>query len=326
MKVKKSTQYTSFKPIWWLRNHHLQTLWPALFRRSLEVTVRHERRELPDGDFLDLAWAGDETKPIVLILHGLGGSLDSTYVIRVMNAIVAQGWCALLMHFRGASGTPNRVDRSYHSGDTGDLAWLLAQIVQTTTQPVAVVGYSLGGNVLLKWLGEGVAIPKQVCAAVAVSVPFELAKVANKLQQRGSRFYQWYLLRKLKQDYQQKFHNRSAPIPITHVQQLKTFWQFDDEVTAPLNGFVDVHDYYHRSSSRQYLRHIDVPTLVIHAKDDPFMTPDVIPALTEVSPMVQLEISEKGGHVGFIGANKTGKAQFWLEQRIVEYIKHFFSP
>jgi predicted alpha/beta-fold hydrolase len=195
--MTKAIQTKPFKPAWWLRNHHLQSIWPTLFKRPLKMSVRHERRELPDGDFIDLAWAGDESKPIVILLHGLGGSLESSYVIRMMNAVVAQGWCALLMHFRGASGTPNRVDRSYHSGDTGDLAWLVSVISAIKTQPIVIVGYSLGGNVLLKWLGENAQQAQSICAAVAVSVPFELAKVANKLQQRSSRFYQWYLLKKL---------------------------------------------------------------------------------------------------------------------------------
>ena len=167
-----------FRPAWWLRNPHLQTLWPALLRRPPRVALRRERIELPDGDFLDLDWAAPPGRALVLVVHGLEGSSRSGYARGMMAAAVARGWGAVTMNFRGCSGSHNRLDRSYHSGETGDLAHVVERLSREFRGlPIAAVGYSLGGNALLKWLGEtGAACP--LVAAVAVSVPLRLDRAA----------------------------------------------------------------------------------------------------------------------------------------------------
>lgn len=316
---------TSFKPAWWLRNPHLQTLWPTLFRRRKQLCVWRERFELIDGDFVDLDWVGSGSGPIVLILHGLEGSARSPYASGMLNALQQQGWRAAVMHFRSCSGEPNRLLRSYHSGETSDVAAIVQQLrLREPQTPIAAMGFSLGGNVLLKWLGE-TGQDNPLAAAVAISVPFELAKAAVRLQSGFSRLYEWYLMRCLRRKMQQKLQVRAAQQHFPVLTQLRTLVDFDDKITAPLHGFVDARDYYQQSSSRQFLRHIQVPTLILHAKDDPFMTVDVIPASHELSAAVRIEASEKGGHVGFIGGDYPWRPQYWLEWRVPLFFSELFA-
>lgn len=305
-----------FAPAWWLSSPHLQTLWQPLFRRGPRPPLRRQRLELPDGDFLDLDWTGPLQGPTVLALHGLEGSVRSPYIRGLLQVLAARGWRAVLMHFRGCSGEPNRAARWYHSGETTDLStvvhWLRAHDPHT---PLAVVGYSLGGNVLLKWLGEwGARAP--ISAAVAVSVPFVLSAAAERLEAGFSRVYQWWLLRQLRASTLRKFSARPAPIDLSGIDAWRTFREFDDRVTAPLHGFRDVEDYYRRSSSRSYLGRIRVPTLILHACDDPFIDQRAIPTTSELSATTTLEVSAHGGHVGFVAGRIPGQPTYWLERRI----------
>lgn len=220
-----------FRPAWWLPGPHTQTLWPALFRRRLSLQLVEKRLELVDGDFLGLAWLGDKG-PTVLMLHGLEGSLASHYTTGLMAKLECAGYRVLFMHFRGCSGVPNRLDRSYHSGDTGDLKQVIRYVKhETGTPPYAAIGFSLGGNVLLKWLGEeGTAAPIE--AAVAVSVPYVLNNCALRLEKGFSRLYQRHLIRRLQRRYHAKFQTRRSPLTVD-VDTLQTFRAFDDQVTAP---------------------------------------------------------------------------------------------
>tara|TARA_B100000989_G_scaffold291695_1_gene266510 strand:+ start:26239 stop:27195 length:957 start_codon:yes stop_codon:yes gene_type:complete len=309
-----------FKPAWWLPTSHLQTVWPTLSNRKILLTTKRERFELPDGDFVDLDWCGSSDGPLIFILHGLGGSANSPYAKGIMKACSERGWRVVLMHFRGCSGHINRLPRTYHSGETEDFDTVLKAIVKRE-QPskVAAIGYSLGGNVLLKWLGENHS-DNPLTAAVAVSVPMDLPKAADRMQQGFSKIYQWYLIRGLRQNIQKKFSLIDSPISLDNITHWRNFWEFDDKVTAPLHGFNGVYDYYHQASSRRYIKNIKTPTLIIHAKDDPFMTQDVIPKADELSDYTQLLVSEKGGHVGFISGHTPGRAEYWLEQRIPNYL------
>jgi len=311
-----------FRPLWWLKNPHLQTLWPVFFRRRPELNLRSERLELADGDFLDLAWAG-QGGPVVLVLHGLEGSLRSHYAAALMAALAGAGYQAVFMHFRGCSGEPNRLDRAYHSGETGDLAAVVEHVVAQTGNPLsAIVGFSLGGNVLLKWLGErGEAAP--VSAAVAVSVPFRLEDGARRMSKGVSRIYERHLVGRLQAGYRRKFSHRPAPLDVD-IGELSSFWAFDDQVTAPLHGFQDVHDYYRRSSSRQFLSAIRRPTLIVHALDDPFMFPDTVPDPEELSETVELELTSRGGHVGFVAGSLLPR--YWLEPRILRFLSKHCAP
>ena len=307
---------SNFKPAWWLPGPHLQTLFPHIFRNRRPPPLRRERIELDDGDFLDMDWSADRDGPLVLLLHGLEGSVRSHYVTGLINSLSGCGFQVALLNFRGCSGEPNRLTRGYHSGETGDLDTILKLLTNRYPQrPVYVVGVSLGGNVLLKWLGENPA-QTLVLKAVAISVPFLLNTAALRLQRGFSRFYQAYLLHKLRTSTRNKAKRLTLPIDTKHLSRLKTFRQFDDRVTAPLHGFRDVDDYYARCSSRHFIKHIQTPTLILHALDDPFMTPEAVPDTVENGPGVRLELSRHGGHVGFIGGPIPWKPQYWIDERV----------
>lgn len=311
-----------FQAARWLRNAHAQTLWPTLTRRFSTAPYRFERLTLPDHDFVDLAWTtGAAESPLLIVLHGLEGSLHSPYIGGILQAMTQHGWRAVLMHFRGCSGAVNRLARGYHSGDTGDLDFLVKTLRQREPNtPFAALGYSMGGNVLLKWLGEqGQAAPLQ--GAVAVSVPYELDRIARHLEHSLGGFYQWWLLRSLKANYRRKFDTDTGPVPLSALKHLTTFRRFDDRVTAPLHGFNGVDDYYTQASSRRLLAAIQVPTLLLHAYDDPFIPPESLPDPHELSPQVQLALSQHGGHVGFISGRWPWQPVYWLEQRIPAYLQ-----
>ena len=311
---------SSFRPAWWLRGAHLQTLYPSLFRRRAHPVLQRERLELADGDFIDLDWCGDSNRPVVVVLHGLEGSLQSHYTGGILQALSASGYRAVLMYFRGCSGEANRLARSYHSGETGDLATVLQHIRQRHRDtPLAVIGYSLGGNVLLKWLGE-TGGDNDLTTAVAVSVPFDLDLAARKLERGLSRVYQRYLLQKLRRSAAVRSRQAALPLSAAQLGALKTFRQFDNAVTAPLHGFRDVDDYYSRSSSKAFLRDIITPTLIIHAEDDPFLPANAVPTGEMLGPATTLELSAAGGHVGFIAGDRPGCPRYWLETRICQHL------
>lgn len=316
---------STFKPAWWLTNAHAQTLCSTVMRRVKPPIDRMERFELPDGDFVDLAWAVNGISadaPLVVFLHGLGGGVDSTYVAGQLRAFNQRGWRAVLMHFRGASNEANRLPRAYHSGDTDDVDCLLHALAEREPHTKkALVGFSLGGNVMLKWLGEH-SNQSLVQAAVAVSVPFQLNRVADRVNRGFSRVYQAHLLKRLRNVFTRKLaaHGDLLPLNARELESYRCFWTFDENITARLHGFPHVHAYYREASSRQYLIHITTPTLVIHALDDPFMTEDVLPRADELSEHVTLELSRCGGHVGFISGGVPGFPVYWLDQRIPDFL------
>ncbi len=304
-----------FKPAWWISSPHAQSIWAALLRRLPRLPLTRERLELPDGDFLDLDWTPLARGPLVIVFHGLEGSSHSRYAMGTLEAIKRHGWQGAIMYFRGCSGEINRLARSYHSGDTGDMRFLFQYLKHRHPgQVLAAIGFSLGGNALLKYLGEA-GNASLLSAAAAVSVPFELDRAARQLETGSSRIYQWYLIRQLRAKAKAK-----GLAPPGELKRLRTFRQFDDRITAPLHGFEGVDDYYRRASCRQYLRGITVPTLIVHAKDDPFLPPEAIPSPEEVSKTVRLEISQRGGHVGFVSGKTPLCPRFWLESRILHFL------
>jgi len=313
-------QETGFRPAWWLRNPHLQTLWPTRFRARPDLRLTRERVELADGDFIDLSWTEDNGGPVVLLLHGLEGSLESHYSRATLSALRSTGLHAAFMHLRGCSGEPNRLARSYHSGASEDLAEVIEHIRRTRSRaPAGAVGISIGGNLLLKYLGElGREAPLN--AAVAVSVPFRLLDCAQRLDLGPSRLYREHLMRQLRASYRRKFDTRPAPLAV-ELNRLRGFYEYDDKVTAPLNGFDGADDYYARCSCRGYLAKIETPTLIIHARDDPFMFPDTIPGESELGPGVSLELTHLGGHVGFVQGGFPGRVSYWTDQRIPSFFK-----
>jgi uncharacterized protein len=324
---------SAFKPAAWLCNGHLQTLYAGLLRKTPKLsTLRRERLTTPDNDFIDIDWYGENHQSLIILIHGLAGSSQSNYIIGLQHTLLLHGFRSVAINFRGCSGVANNTARCYHSGETEDIEFLY-QTLRTREPNTAIgaVGFSLGGNVLLKWLGEQ-GDKLDLFAAVAVSVPLLLSVCASKLDNGFSKVYCFKLLDELK-DYirnkQQHLEHIGQTVESNKLKQLgdlskiQSFWQYDDRVVAPLHGFKDVHDYYQRASSRQFLHAIRVPTLVIQATDDPFMTKDVIPDISELSASTQLEVTEAGGHVGFISGNNPFKPIYWLDQRIPEFLLAF---
>lgn len=316
-----STESDFAAPLW-LRNRHAQTIFPSTpLCRAPDLQFRRERIELPDGDFVEADWLGDVTdpaRPLVTVLHGLEGSSDSTYARLLLQAVVDAGWAGVVLHFRGCGGSSNRLPRRYHAGDTGDVAHFQRDLRRQYPNRVLLsVGYSLGGNVLMKLLGES-GSGEYVDAAVGVSVPYDLHDSARALAKGGSRLYQRVLLRNMRRAMTQKYAPALAPFDWQAAMQAATFYDFDDIVTAPLHGFRNADEYYTRSSCKQYLANITVPTLLLGALDDPFMTPSAYPVAAELSPTTLANFSETGGHVGFVyGRGGPWNPRYWLPQRIM---------
>ena len=323
-----------FKPSWWLSNPHMQTLWPALFRKKEKLDISRERVFTPDNDFLDLDWYGAKDSPLVIVLHGLTGSSQSSYVIGIQKALLIQGFQSVALNFRGCSGEPNLTSRCYHSGKTTDIDFLYRLLKKRIPEiPIAVIGYSLGGNALLKWLGEQ-QDKLDLFAAVAVSAPLQLNFCADRMDTGFSKVYRNRLINELKDYIQKKRHYlrklgkiEEAEIldNLGELTPIRSFWEYDNQVVARLYGFKDVHDYYAKSSARQFLKKIKINTLIIHSRDDPFLTPEVVPREDELSEAVSLEITEKGGHVGFIAGNIPGHHHYWLEYRIPTFLTQQLS-
>jgi predicted alpha/beta-fold hydrolase len=315
-----------FKASWWLPGGHGQTLWPVLTRR-VPLEVRCERMELPDGDFVQLDWAGT-SGPVVIVLPGLQGDLGSAYVRGLLRACQARGWRGVLLNYRGRV-EPNRFPHSYHCGMTCDLHYLVHHIAEREPEtPIAVVGYSVGANICLKWLGEcgqsGQTLP--VTAVACVSAPFNLGEVARKIERGFSRIYQWYLLRSLRRDVARKRAALGDDLGISHreLRRLNTFFRFDDRISGPLNGFRGAEDYYARTRSDVLLKHIAVPTLIVNASDDPLVPARLIPPAGELSNKVTLQVTRGGGHLGFVCGRWPWSPQFWLETRIPAFFAPFF--
>lgn len=314
--------HSHFRPAWWLPGAHAQTLWGSLARRAPAITelrLRRRRIELADGDFIDLAVA-DTNGPAVLIIHGLEGGLRSHYAGALVARLAREGFKPVFMHLRGASEAPNRLDRSYHSGASDDLAEVLdALAADAAGPPRTAVGFSLGGNLLLKYLGEG-RRESHLNRAIAVSVPFVLRDAMLRLELGFSRIYRRHLVTRLKRTFKRKLKSRPWPAaldPSLSLHAIRDFNTFDERITAPLNGFAGVFDYYQRASCRQYLPHIHTPTLIIQAADDPFLFPASLPFAHELGPGVTLELSPTGGHVGFVAGRWPWRPHYWLDERII---------
>ena len=310
-----------FNQAWWLPGGHLQTIWSNLRKRKISIPLVRERLNLPDGDFLDLDWTQFEEKaPIVLVLHGLEGSISSNYAKGMLAALKCLGLNGVFMHFRGCSGEDNKSVRSYHPGETNDLDYVLQILKQRHPfKPIGAIGFSLGGNVLLKYLGE-TQIDNPVSCAVAISVPFLLNRFSDKIQIGLSSVYQKYFLCLLKKKIIRKARNINLPIDVKQIDSIYNFWDFDNLITAKLNGFKDAKDYYRKSSSFYYLSKIKQKTLIIHAENDPFLPLDAIPDKGQLPKNVQFKLYQGGGHVGFITGNLPWNPKYWLEEQLPSYM------
>ncbi|KAA8996489.1 hydrolase [Affinibrenneria salicis] len=320
----------NFRPMPGAGNPHLQTLLPRLIRQRLRITPYWQRLDTPDGDFLDLAWSEDPLqarhKPRMVLFHGLEGNIYSPYAHGLLSACRQRGWLGVVMHFRGCSGKPNRMGRIYHSGETEDARYLLEWMQQTLGKvPIAAAGFSLGGNMLACLLArrDVVCLPD---AAVIVSAPLMLEPCGARIEHGVSRLYQHYLLRLLKQNVRRKMmaYPDSLPFRPAQLKKLRRLRDFDDLITAPLHGFRDALDYYRRCSALPRLLRIRTPLLIIQAKDDPFMAPAVIPDLASLPDNIEYQLTERGGHVGFVGGS-VWKPEMWLEQRIPAWLTQFLD-
>lgn len=312
--VAKST----YKAPVWLRGGHFQTVHPVLFRKIPPVTKRRERLELEDGDFLDLRWTGARGERLAIISHGLEGSVGASYVQGMAEALTKRGWDVLAWSFRGCGDEPNRLPSFYHSGSTGDLNHIVRHALAThPAKHVDLVGFSLGGNITLKYTGErGAGLDQRIHRAVAFSVPCDLASSAEKLSDLQNKLYMERFLKTLRAKVIAKHERFPGLIDIAGIEKIRTFAEFDDRFTAPLHGFKDANDYWDRSSSRQFLGDIRIPTLLVNALNDPFLGPGCYPREeAEGSGNFFLEVPKEGGHVGF-GAGR----EYWSERRAAEFL------
>lgn len=307
----------------WLVGPHAQTIWPALYAPRPPVAYRRVRWDTPDGDFIDLDWtepAPAAHRPLLVLFHGLEGCSSSHYALALMDEATRRGWQGVVVHFRGCSGEPNRLARAYHSGDSDEIDWVLRRIADERAAagddgPLFATGVSLGGNVLLKWLGERGTAAGFVAAAVALSPPQDLRAGAISLSRGFGRVYSMNFLRTLKRKSLHKLERHPGIYDRRRLLASRDFFQFDDVVTAPLHGFAGADDYWSRSSCRQFLPGIEVPTLVVNALNDPFLPPSALARPEEVSRHVRLEYPQTGGHVGFLSGSFPGRLE-WLPQRV----------
>jgi predicted alpha/beta-fold hydrolase len=307
-----------FRPPFFLRNGHLQTILPVLLPREFAVAYERERFDLPDGDFLDLSWVRSGSDKLAILLHGLEGSSEDGFARGAATLLHSAGWDVLAWNFRSCGCEMNRLARFYHSGDTSDLDELI-QFVAPEYSRISLVGVSLGGNVTLKYLGERIPHPS-IIAAVAISVPVDLRASAFALDHRWSnRIYLNRFIKLLVAKIEKKAISFPDQFDVRGIRSVRQFRQFDDRYTAPIHGFRDAADYWKQSSSLRYLRGINVPTLLLNARDDPFLTRESFPySDARENADLFLETPESGGHVGFI--DLANGIERWCERRAVEFL------
>lgn len=315
--------FSTYRAPFWLPGGDLQTLYATVLRRPY-LSYRRERWELPDGDFIDLDWLdvvanSPQEAPLVVLFHGLEGDSYGHSARFLMAEVRRLGWRGVVPHFRGCSGESNRLPRAYHSGDSAEIGYILNRLRQGAA-PMFAVGVSLGGNALLKWLGEQGAVACEVVkAAATVSAPLDLPAAGAALDQGFARVYTAHFLNTLKRKALAKLERFPGLYDRKALLEIGSIEAFDTLVTAPLHGYRDAADYWRQSASKPWLTHIRVPTLVINARNDPFMPGRVLPEADEVSAQVTLDFPAQGGHVGFVSGAFPGRFD-WLPGRVMGYL------
>ena len=312
---------SSYRAPSWLPGGHLQTIYPALFRRVGYLATRRERLELADGDFIDLEWTGGGSARLAILSHGLEADVGTGYMRGMTAALVRRGWDVLAWNLRGCGGEPNRLPHMYHSGATGDLQAVVSHALEShPAEAIDLIGFSLGGNLTLKYLGEAPAdLPPRLRRAVAFSVPCDLACSSRQLSLPSNRLYMERFLRALRAKVREKNRRFPGSLDLSGLDRIRTFREFDDRFTAPLHGFRDAADYWKRNSSRQFLTRIPLPTLLVNAANDPFLGPGCYPRdEAETSAFFHFEAPETGGHVGFPTCGCNG--EYWPEIRAAEFL------
>ncbi len=314
----------NYKPPFILRNGHVQTLFPSLFRKVDNVRYRRERIDTPDGDFLDLDWSRVGSRRLAVVSHGLEGNSHRHYVRGVVKALNREQVDALAWNYRGCSGEPNRLLRMYHNGVIDDLHSVVTHAVQTGRyESIYLLGFSLGGNLSLLYLGKlADDVPDRIRGAVVFSVPCDLTDASRQLDKGSNAIYMHKFLTSLHLKIKAKQHRFPDALDDTDYHRIKTFRQFDGRYTAPLHGFDSAQDYWTRCSSKPWLEHIRVPTLIVNAADDPFLAGGCYPVQEcRRNPMLTLEIPRYGGHVGFVAFN--GHGRYWSEERALSFLRHY---
>lgn len=319
-----------YRPAWWVPGRHLQTIWGKFIPRPGGGATHVERWDTPDDDFLDIhrldpPIAAPRTRPRLVLLHGLEGSPDSHYVRSFLAEATRRGWAADVIVFRSCGPELNRAKRFYHSGETSDLDFVVRSLVESEPdRPLLLAGVSLGGNVLLKWLGErGDEIPRQVAAGAAISVPFDLERGARYIDQGFARVYQARFMKTLRRKARAKLLRFPGLLDAAAIERAHSLYEFDDCVTAPVHGFRDAHDYYTQSSSIRWIDRISTPTLLLSARDDPFLPPEVLDDVERIAaanPALTLELVDRGGHAGFVSGRFPWKPIYFAERRSMEFL------
>ncbi len=312
---------SSFDPPFFFRNNYLQTIFPALLRKVHGIQYRRQRLELPDGDFVDLDWSKIGSTKLVIALHGLEGSAQRPYIKAPIRLFNLHGWDGVGVNFRGCSGQPNRKLKSYHSGETNDLRYILQSVLKAGKySEIALVGFSLGGNVILKYLGEeNDSVSEKIKSAVVFSVPCDLTTASIELAKWKNVIFMNRFMDSLKTKVREKERLITPEIDLRKVYNSRNFEDFDNAFTAPVNGFADAPDYWEKSSSKPYLDKIKIPYLIVNASDDSFLSEECYPFdIAAKNPMCHLEVPEFGGHVGFVSPDENGF--YWSEKRALDFI------
>ena len=310
---------TSYRGASWLPGAHAQTIWPLLIKGD-QPAYRRERWETTDGDFIDVDRVdGRCGAPCLVLFHGLEGSSRSHYALRLMHAVAVRGWHGAVAHFRGCSGAPNRLPRAYRSGDSSEIDWILRRLHGEGHSRLFAAGVSLGGNALLKWLAEqGSGATAVLDAAAAVSVPYDLAAANRELSSGFNLIYAWHFLRTLVPAAPNKHRRFPGRFDPDRARAARTLRDFDDAVTAPLHGFDGADDYYARSSCGPLLGRVRLPTLLLHAANNPFLPAALLPQAAALPASVRLEVQPSGGHVGFVHGPPPGRVD-WMPERLLAH-------
>ncbi len=326
----------------WLPGGHLQTIYAAAWMPLPQVQYRREQWDTPDGDFIELDWLENQwlenqrpdvrsrdnhgignaaEQPLLVLFHGLEGSSRSHYALRLMSALRQKNWRGVVVHFRDCGGTPNRLPRSYHCGDSAEIDWILRRLRATHHGKLYAVGVSLGGNALLKWLGEQQDEARHIIdKAATISAPIALPTTGRVLGTGFNRFYAALFLKTLRPKALAMIARHKLNHDAAAIRQTRNLWHYNSLFTAPLHGFKDADDYWEKSDSRPFLRTIMLPTLLLNARNDPFLPEQDLPGADEVSPFVIRDFPQHGGHVGFVG-NMANSRQDWLPERILCFLQ-----
>ena len=312
----------TFRPAWWVPGAHTQTLWGKLVRARPNLPVHLERWATPDDDFIEVYRLDAEPRaPRLILLHGLEGTIRSHYLGGLLSEAYRRNWGADVLMFRGCGTEMNHAPRFYHSGETTDLAFVTTRVMlEFPKAPLFLCGVSLGGNVLLKWLGErGESLPARIRAAAPVSVPFDLEQGSRYISRGFARVYERHFLRSLRRKAVAKLERYPGLFDLSALERAQTLYDFDDVVTAPVHGFLDAHDYYTQSSSLRFLQRIRRRTLLLSAFDDPFLPRGALEDARRAAsgnPHLVVEFSPHGGHVGFVCGRLPFRPQYYIDRRI----------